>query len=270
VRHGCAALMLATALAANEARADDSAAQAAGPASSGEETPHATPYRPSVSTPAALSVPGWIEVEAGGLRARAADGSRRDSLPVTVKLAFTPDWGVRVSTDGWAHLVDPAGANVSGGGDATIVLKRRFAVNEASAFGLEAGVSLPTARSGLGSGETDYTLNGVYSADLPAQLHVDLNLSPTYLRHVEAGTAHTQWLWAAAVSRALNDRWGLVVEPSGTRRGGTQSTAQLLGALSYNVSAALVLDSGFAFSVKNGGKDRSFFAGLTWLALRLF
>ncbi|HUP10280.1 MAG TPA: hypothetical protein VMU47_24215, partial [Caldimonas sp.] len=68
----------------------------------------------------------------------------------------------------------------------------------------------------------------------------------------------------------LDDRWGVAVEPSGTRRGGTQSTAQLLGAVSYNVSPALVLDSGFAFSTKNGGKDHSFFAGLTWLALRLF
>ena len=53
------------------------------------ELPSATPYRPSVSTPAALSAPGWLEIEAGGLRA-GGGGARRDSLPFTFKLAFTP------------------------------------------------------------------------------------------------------------------------------------------------------------------------------------
>jgi hypothetical protein len=31
-----------------------------------ENTPSVTPYRPSVSTPAALSAPGWLELEVGG------------------------------------------------------------------------------------------------------------------------------------------------------------------------------------------------------------
>src|SRR5947209_20559582 len=63
------------------------------------DTPSATPYRPSVSTPAALSAPGWIEVEAGLQHDHDGAVARRDSAPLTVKLAFTPDWGVRLGID---------------------------------------------------------------------------------------------------------------------------------------------------------------------------
>ena len=46
-----------------------------------------TPYRPSVSSPAQLPVPGQLELELGGLHTRLED-DRRASLPYTVKLAF--------------------------------------------------------------------------------------------------------------------------------------------------------------------------------------
>ena len=39
-------------------------------ASAADDAPSAVPYRPSVSTPAALSEPGWLEVEGGLLHSR--------------------------------------------------------------------------------------------------------------------------------------------------------------------------------------------------------
>ena len=81
-------LLLALLACASVAHADDSG----GPA--------VVPYRPSVSTPAQLSAPGYLELEAGGLRATGPDrGVARTTLPYTLKLAFTPDWGVRVGGD---------------------------------------------------------------------------------------------------------------------------------------------------------------------------
>ncbi|MBV9891864.1 MAG: transporter [Rhizobacter sp.] len=236
----------------------------------GADAPQATPYRPSVSTPAQLSAPGWVEVEAGGLRAHLADGSKRDSVPLTVKLAVTPDWGVRVSTDAWAHATQPGEASSTGGGDTAIVLKRRFALDEASAFGVEGTVSLPTAKSGLGSDGTDVSITGIYSADLPSALHVDLNLVATRLQRTDPGTSHAQWLWAASLSKALDDRWSLTIEPSGTGQHGVESTSQLLGAVSFNASRRLVLDAGLARSLRHGVHEHSVFAGLTWLAARLW
>src|SRR5450432_2355521 len=102
-----------------------------------DDEPSAVPYRPSVSTPAALSTPGWLEIEAGLLHEH--DGAaRRDSVPATLKLAFSPDWGVRVGADAWVHVRDDSGARRSGYGDTSVVVKRRFAIDDASAFGLEA------------------------------------------------------------------------------------------------------------------------------------
>src|SRR5262249_54027041 len=64
-----------------------------------DEEPSVVPYRPSVSTPAALSAPGYLEIEAGGLQERGSGAARTDSVPYSLKLAFTPDWGVRVTGD---------------------------------------------------------------------------------------------------------------------------------------------------------------------------
>jgi hypothetical protein len=240
-------------------------------AAAADDEPTAVPYRPSVSTPAALSTPGWLEIEAGLLHEH--DGAaRRDSVPTTLKLAFSPDWGVRVGADAWVHVRDDSGARRSGYGDSSVVVKRRFAVDEASAFGLEAAATLPTARAGLGtgSGKPDYGVNGIYSADFGGSLHTDLNLVATRLGAVEAGSGRTQWLGAASLSKALDERWGVTGELSGTTQRGAESTRQLLVAASYNVSKRLVLDAGAARSLRAGAPSWSAFTGFTWLAGRVF
>ena len=67
----------------------------------------------------------------------------------------------------------------------------------------------------------------------------------------------------------LDDRWGLTIEPSGTRQKGVDGTAQLLGAVTFNASRRLVLDAGLARSLRHGERERSAFAGITWLAAQL-
>lgn len=241
-------------------------------AAAAEEEPAAVPYRPSVSTPAALTAPGWLEIEAGFLHQHAAEGDRRESVPVTFKLAFTPDWGVRVGADAWVRQRDASGSSSSGYGDTGVVLKRHFAVDEGSAFGLEAGAVFATARHGLGtgSGRTDLGINAIYSADFANVWHTDLNLSATRLGNADAGSGRVQWLGAAALSRSLGERWGIVGEFSGTHQSGNENTRQLLVAASYNVSKRLVLDAGVTRSLRSGATAWSAFTGFTWLATRLF
>ena len=234
-----------------------------------DDQPSVTPYRPSVSTPAALSAPGWLEIEAGVLRARGGGDTRRDSLPYTLKLAFTPDWGLRLGGDAWVRQSDETGQRISGGGDSSVVLKRRFGIDDASAFGLELGATLPTGRRGISSGKSDYSLNGIYSADIGAY-HTDINLTSTRIGAVDPGTSRAQALWAASLSKSLSDRWGVVGEFSGTRQRGVDGTSQFLVAASYNVSKSLTLDAGFARSLRSGVPDRSFFTGLTLLGPHLF
>lgn len=243
------------------------AAHAAEPAD--PDAPQAVPYRPSVSAPAALSAPGWIEVEGGLTHARDGD-ARALSVPYTLKLAFTPDWGVRIGGDAWVRQ-RVGGASRAGAGDSGIVLKRRFALDDDHALGLEGGVVIPTGRSGLhaGSGQPDYGVNGIYSGDL-GPWHVDANLAATRLGAVEPGASRTQWLYALAVSHALGERLGIVGEVSGTRRSGADSARQVLAALSYAVAPRLVLDAGAARSLGGGTRVWQAFAGFTWTAWHLF
>lgn len=233
------------------------------------EQPSVTPYRPSVSSPAALSAPGWLEVETGLQRDGGAGPARSDGLSYTFKLAFTPDWGVRVGGDAWVRQTDENGQRISGGGDTGIVLKRRFAVDDTQAFGVELGATLPTGRDGIGSGHSDTSLTGIYSADFGAW-HLDANLAATRFGRADPATSRVQALWAAGLSRPLNERWSLAAELSGTRQRGASSSRQLLVAAGYSVSNRLALDIGAARSLRSGVPDWSAFAGLTWLAARLF
>jgi len=235
-----------------------------------DDSPAVTPYRPSVSTPAALSAPGWLEVEAGIQSSRANDPKRRESLPYTLKFAFTPDWGIRIGGDAIVLQRDADGSALRGGGDTTIVLKRRLAMNDASAFGIELGAKLPTAGSGLGSGNSDVGLNGIYSADFAHGWHLDLNVTTTHLGGVDAGIRPWQTGWASALARNVTERLGVVAELSGTHQGGAGSTSQALIASSYAVSPGLTLDLGVSKGLSAASGGWSVFSGVTLLAGRLF
>ena len=117
------------------------------------------------------------------------------------------------------------GSALRGTGDTTVVLKRRFELNEVSALGLELGAKFPTARAGLGSGHSDVGLNGIYSADFGDSWHTDINVLRTHLGYVAPGMGGWQDGWAASVSRNLSDRWGVVAEWSGSCQRSQNSAA---------------------------------------------
>ena len=230
-----------------------------------------TPYRPTVSTPAALSAPDWIEVEMGLVNSNGGIPTTRDSAPYAVKLAFSENWGVRIGGEIWVRDVAATGRNIDGVGDTGIVLKRRFAVNERSAFGLELGVMAPTAPAGLhaGSGGTDYGVNAIYSTDFGSAFHTDLNYSITRLGAVGTGESRDLTVWAAALSYAIDPRWGVDAELSGTQQAGADSTQQLLFAATYSPSKRMTWDVGFARGLTSATPTWSLFAGCTFLVAHL-
>ena len=229
-----------------------------------------TPYRPSVSTPAALSAPGWLEIETGIQSGRVDDLVRRRSLPYTLKLAFSADWGIRVGGD--LRVSQSVGGNpdLSGPGDTSLVLKRRFGVDDDSAFGLELGVKLPTARTGLGTGHTDVGVAGIYSLDFASNWHADVNYAITRIGGTGSGVGKLQSAWAAGLSLNLNDKWGLGTEISGTRQRGNERTQLALAAASYAVTRGLTWDLGISKGLNSASGGWSAFTGVTFLAVRLF
>lgn len=203
------------------------------------------PYRPTVSNPAQLPLPGRPELELGGQQARMPDASRL-SMPYVLKLAFTPEWGIFLGGDAYVRAKDAFGRD-TGMGDTTVTVKRAWLVDDAAAFGVELGAKLPTAKSSLGSGHTDYSLNGIASRDL-GPVHVDLNANLTRIGGAEAGSSRSQWGAALAVSAPVSDHFGLAAEISGTRRRHADHSEQLLTALTYSPTKQLTLDFGITRS----------------------
>lgn len=226
-----------------------------------------TPYRPSVSTPAQLPAPGQLELELGGLGVKMGD-ARRDSLPYLFKLAFNDQWGVLVGGEAYVSSRD-VGTRERGVGDTGVVLKRAFLVDDATAFGLELGVKLPTAKDTIGSGKADYTLNSIYSKDL-GKVHMDANLNFTRLGAFEAGSSPAQTGLSASFSVPVADQWSATAELSGMRRNGAASTAQWLAAATYSPSKRLSIDFGVAKGMNPASQDWSVFSGVVMPIAKLW
>lgn len=227
-----------------------------------------TPYRPSVSSPAQLPAAGQLELELGGLSTR-LDDDHRASLPYTFKLAFSEKWGVLVSGEALVSERVGNSPRERGLGDTTVVLKRAFAVDNATAFGLEVGAKVPTAHTGLGSGKADYDVNGIYSQDM-ASVHMDLNLNLTRLGAVDPGEGRMQTGSSASFSVPLNEHWGATGELSGTHRARAGNTAQVLLATSYSPSKQLVIDVGVAHGLNRASPDWAIFSGFVMPLARLW
>ena len=220
-----------------------------------------TPYRPSVSSPAQLPLPGQLEMEIGGLHA-SDDGARRDSLPYQFKLAFSKEWGLLLGGEAFVTARD-SGNREHGAGDTVVTLKRAFLVDDSTAFGLELGVKLPTARDTIGSGKTDTTLNGIFSKDF-GKVHMDANLNFARLGAIEANTGRVQTGMSASFSLPVAEQWGATAELSGTHRSGTLNTSQFLTAMAYSPSKKLTIDFGLAKGLTHASSSLSVFTGLVF------
>ncbi|MFZ6648175.1 transporter [Undibacterium sp. TJN25] len=218
------------------------------------------PYRPSVSSPAQLPQEGQLEFELGGLASKSGD-TRRDSLPYLFKLAFNPQWGLLFGGEAYVSSREDGGSRARGLGDSSLVLKRAFLVDDATAFGLEFGAKLPTAKDSIGSGSADYSINNIFSKDM-GKLHMDLNLNVTKLGGVDAGTSSLQTGLSSSFSLPIAEQWGTNFEWSGTRRNGAASTAQLLGAFTYSPSKRMTIDFGVVRGLNSASPDWSLFTGI--------
>jgi len=219
-----------------------------------------TPYRPSVSSPAQLPTAGQLELELGYLQLKQGDW-RRDSTPFQFKLAFNAEWGILLGGEALVGQKDFATNMQYGAGDVNVVLKRAFAINEQSAFGLEFSTKIPSAKTGFGTGKTDYGVNFIYSRDISV-VHMDANLNFVKQGLVEDGTGSTQTGLSTSFSTPINEKWGVTAEWSGTRRSGVDATSQLLIALTYSPSKQLTIDIGLARGLNHATNDWAFFTGV--------
>lgn len=240
------------------------------PSAAAEDGPSVTPYRPTVSNPAELSEPGWLEMEAGWNKTKGGDNAWRESLPYLFKYAFTPDFGVMLGGDAAVSQTDLDGNLLSGAGDTTLMLKNKWSLGgeDGPALGLEYGFKSPTAKTGLGNGKTDCIVNGIYSTEADGNT-VDLNLNLTRLGEALPGESRHQWGWATAVSRALNEKWGVAAELSGNWRKGVAPINQFLASASYVLNRRVVFDVGAATGISQSSQSWGLIAGVSILLDKL-
>ncbi len=230
----------------------------------------ATPSRPTVASGASISEAGWVEIELGMQRTRdtlSGAAENRDALPYLAKYSFDKRWALWLGGDA-AIRDEGAGSTMRGVGDTTVTLKHKFSIdNEKLSAGFEAAIKLPTAdeSKGLGSGEKDFGLKGIYGVDLPAGLHLDTNLGATRYGLETAGVSRTGYLWAVALSRPVSEKLTLAADLSGTRQTGVPSTRQLMLAGSYAISKRIVADAGMQWGLNDNSPDWTAFAGVTLL-----
>ncbi|MEC4718448.1 transporter [Noviherbaspirillum sp. CPCC 100848] len=218
-----------------------------------------TPYRPSVSNPAQLSRPGQLELELGGLHKKVSS-DREGSLPYLFKLGFTKEWGVLLGGDAHIRTRDEVGNRENGVGDTTVTLKRAFLIRDETAFGLEVGAKLPTAKDAIGVGKVEYTLNGIYSQDF-GPIHMDTNINATRIGQVDPGVARTQKGLSVALSTELSSDWSSTAEVSGMRRRGTPTESQFLAAVVYSPNKRYAIDIGLTKGVNRASNNWSVFSG---------
>lgn len=227
----------------------------------------ATPYRPTVSDPAKLPVPGWLEVESGVQNSREPNG-RQQSLPYLLKLAFSDRFGVLLGGDAYLSALDDKGNRKRGFGDTSLTLKGALPVSKTTMLGLELGNLFPSSPGGIGNARADYTANGILSTDL-ANYHLDINLNVTRLGDPQ-GAGRLQGGWAASLSRDLGEKLNAAAEFSGTNQHNATPTAKFLTALSYAQTPKVVWDAGASHGLNRESEDWALFAGVTVLAQKLF
>lgn len=227
----------------------------------------ATPYRPTVSNPAYLPVPNYVEVEMGWQSLKAKSTERhRHSIPYLLKYAFTERIGVLIGGEAVVMEDQANRPTQSGFGDITGLVKLVHPLNTImpSAFGLEGGMKFPSAPSTIGTDRTDFLLNGIYSLAY-GQFGLDLNLLYTRLGGAQGTQGKNEVGWVTTASYSVTDRVGVAGEFFGSHREGVRPFLQYLSALSYAITPRVVGDAGVAFGLTGASQEWTLFTGLTIL-----
>lgn len=222
-----------------------------------------TPYRPTVSNPAELSVLQHLEVEFGVQSNQPGMEVERNSLPFLLKYPFADQWGLLVGGEAWIKSRSPD-ETISGFGNTSVLLKHYYPISSTLAVGFEAGAVLPSARQSLGQGRTDYLGNLIVSQDI-SDLRIDVNAGVTRKGFKEEDLDRYRYNWAIAVSHPIDERWSIAGEFSGILAKQQKPTSQFLAALNYLMTPELMLDFGGTVGMTTLTDDYGVFAGFALL-----
>lgn len=233
------------------------------------DAPAANPGRPTVSTPATLTPPGYFQFETGVLSAwTSPQFSAQTSVNEVIKFAVCRRIELLAGVEPVAHsVVDRSSSNDAGGVSLGVqgVLYPGEGVKPTIAMSYFHSVYAGNAPD-LDIGSSTNSALLLASADV-GKFHYDTNL---FFNEVVNGPLRRgQFGQSLSVSHPLTTRFGLSGEIWRFTQPFIRGNAIAnLWALSYSPSKDLVLDAGFDHGLTNTSTHWEIFAGFTYLLPR--
>ena len=239
-----------------------------------QEAPSPKPLRELFTTPAGVTDPGVMMLDAGYQTARFRDGSQAQQFPTQVDLGICQWFDLRVDWNGPTTLKDPQGDNQSGGADP--LFGGQFQALRQEKAGLDLGLAywhkLPRAsvEKGIGTGKADDTLLLTASRTL-GSWEFDLNAGANWLGRQEAPGAVRQGVVSLAATRAFAPGWNLSLDTfalAATELGPRSVTSIM--AVSRDLTPHLTVDLGLEAGLTRSAERMAIDAGLVWRMGRLW
>jgi hypothetical protein len=200
----------------------------------------ANPYRPSVGSPASLSVPEHLEVEFGVANANTS-GSNTKTSPLLLKYAFNNNIGLTLGFNPLTQIKTDTDST-HGQGDGSLTLKLAQPITDTFIVGEELSMTLPIANHHLGTNRANQTINLIASNDFSG-FHSDVNVNLTRFGDDQgSGVAQQSLGWSAGISHPIVNQISGGLELSGTEQHGADSSIQILESLGFNYTNKTVFD----------------------------
>jgi len=252
-----------------EDRAADARSQEPATVNRDSSPPAVNPGRPTVTDPASLTAPGWLEVESGIMKD--LDRDRTFSTPFLFKLTSkNARLQYRLSFDG---LVAPGQAG-SAFGDTTAGLQYLFVPQSKGGVDVSGrvAVKIPTAPAFIGTRKVDFNALLLASRDFSPQLHCDANLGYSSLSRFQApGTDQQLFASLSFTTPIKGGRWAYtneVVYMSPVQ--GLRGQITTMHGLTYAVHRYDQYDVAFQWQLHGDGPVWQLLAGKTFFLGRLF
>ena len=221
--------------------------------------------RPTITDPAALTAPGWLEAELGVQKN--LDRDRNLGTPLLLKLTDRNQrLQYRLSTDGYVNLGD---ANTSGFGDTYAALQYLFTTQAQRGFDVagRATVKIPTANASIGTGKFDYGLMLLASKDFTPNLHGDFNVGLSSLSRQGAVGTDTQFMATASFTIPLKGgHWAYTNElVYSSPLNGVRASLTTMHGLTYAVNRSDVYDVAMQWQLYGGGANWEVLFGRTFM-----
>jgi hypothetical protein len=232
--------------------------------------PAVNPGRPTVTDPAALTAPGWLESEFGGMKN--LDHDRTFSTPMLLKLTSRNNrLQYRLAFDG---LIFPGEGGGNGFGDTTAGLQYLFAVQSRAGFDVAGriAVKIPTAPAFLGTRKVDYSMLLLASRDFSPMLHGDFNLGLANLSRQGAPGTDNQFVATASFTLPIKGgRWQYTNElVYASPLQGQPSQVTTMHGFTYAIHRYDVYDVAVQWQLHGSGANLQLLFGRTFFFGRLF